>query len=198
MLFNLIQEINLLWKPVYPHLARYIAEIYGRRDGDVLEIGPFPGVIFALQKQQIGEAFSIAAFPPGMGKFFLQEARAQEIEDTVTVLETDPSLTGVEEETIDLAIFRGAFFFPSLFEVDLPRIDQVLKPDGLALVGGGFGKFTPDEIIRDIGKSSRDLNLKIGKTEVKEDDLRQSLKPLNLKGNAEVITEGGLWVVIRK
>ena len=195
---SLIQEINLLWNPVYPYLARHFAELYGRQDGSLLEIGPFSGVIFALQQGKIGNSFSIATFPSGMGTFFLREAKKQNLQDQIDILETDPSLVDVEDERIDLAIFRGAFFFPSLFEVNLLRIHQVLRPDGMAFIGGGFGKFTPDTVIQDIGKRSRDLNLKMGKRDVREDKLREDIRTLHIKGKVDVITDGGLWVLMKK
>jgi hypothetical protein len=195
---NLIQEINILWNPVYPFLARHIAEIYGRQEGSLLEIGPFSGVIFALQQGKTGDSFSIATFPPGMGTFFLREAEKHNLEDQIDILETDSSLVDVEDERIDLAIFRGAFFFPSLFEVNLPRIHQVLRPNGMAFIGGGFGKFTPDTVIQDIGKRSRDLNLKMGKRDVREDTLREDIRTLHIKGKVDVIPDGGLWVIMKK
>ncbi|MEI9474959.1 MAG: hypothetical protein WCO26_00070 [Deltaproteobacteria bacterium] len=198
MMLDLIHEINLLWNPVYPYLANHIYELYGCQDGRILEIGPFAGVIFDLQRKSIGNSFLIATFPPGMAKFFLQEAKKQNVEEKVDVLETDPFLTGVGEESVDLAIFRGAFFFPSLFEVNLPRIHQVLRPNGMAFIGGGFGKFTPDTVIQDIGKRSRDLNLKLGKIEVKENKLREDIRALHIKGKVDVITKGGLWVLMKK
>jgi len=55
-------------------LARQISELYGRRDGDIVEIGPFCGVVFSLLKEKIGHSFRIAAFPERMGRFFRQEA----------------------------------------------------------------------------------------------------------------------------
>ncbi len=198
MMLDLLHEINLLWNPVYPYLANHIYELYGCQDGRILEIGPFAGVIFDLQRKSIGNSFLIATFPPGMAKFFLQEAKKQNVEEKVDVLETDPFLTDMEDERIDLAIFRGAFFFPSLFEVNLPRIHQVLRPNGMAFIGGGFGKFTPDTVIQDIGKRSRDLNLKMGKIEVKENKLREDIRALHIKGKVNVITEGGLWVLMKK
>jgi hypothetical protein len=195
---NLIRDINRLWEPVYPYLSEHILELYHRRDGDILEIGPFSGVIFDLQKKHIGNSFSIASFPTGMGNFFYEEARKQKVEDRIRVIETDPTLSGIEETSIDLAIFRGAFFFPSLFKVNFPAMDRVLKPNGIGLIGGGFGKFTPDHVIKEIGKRSRDLNLQIGKIEIDEERLRREIESEGVKGGREVITEGGLWVVIRK
>ena len=195
---DLIKEIDCLWHPVYPYLARHIHELYGRQDGEILEIGPFCGLIFTLLRQGIGSSLWIATFPPGMGDFFREEARKKKAEDKIEVIESDPSLTGVDEDRIDLAIFRGAFFFPSLFEVNFSAIFRVLRRDGIAFIGGGFGKFTPETVIKKIGKRSRDLNLKIGKIEVNEDQLRQTIRTSNVKGKVEIVSEGGLWLLMRK
>lgn len=197
-ILNLIEEIHDLWKPVYPYLAQHISEVYGRKDGSVLEIGPFSGAIFELQRKGIGHFFTIATFPSGVGKYFLRVARDEDLGDQINVLETDPSLNGIGNKKVDLAIFRGAFFFPSLFKVDLQRIDEVLKPDGRAFIGGGFGKFTPAKVIRAIGKQSRDLNLKIGKIDIREEDLRQELCRVRIKATVEVSTDGGFWVILRR
>jgi len=195
---DLIKEIDRLWNPVYPYLARHIHELYGRQDGNILEIGPFCGLIFTLLRQGIGSSFLIATFPPGMGDFFREEARKQKAEDKIEVIELDPSLSGVDENRIDLAIFRGAFFFPSLFEVNFSAIFRILRRDGIAFIGGGFGKFTPETVIKKMGKRSRDLNLKIGKIEVNEDQLRQDIRMSNVKGKVEIVSEGGLWLLMRK
>ncbi len=193
-----IQEIYHLWKPVYPYLGQQIHELYHRQNGNILEMGPFSGVIFSLQKRKIGSSFLIAAFPFGMHTFFHEEAIKRKVEDKIRVIETDPALTGVEENKIDLAIFRGAFFFPSLFKVDLSAIHRVLKINGIAFIGGGFGKYTPETVIKEIGKRSRDLNLKIGKIEVNEDQLKQDIRTSNVKGEVEIVSEGGLWLLMRK
>lgn len=195
---NLVEEIDRLWNPVYPHLARQIHELYGRQGGNILEIGPFCGVIFDLERERIGSCFLIATFPSGMGNFFRQEAKKRKLKEKIKVIETDPSLTGVEADRFDLAIFRGAFFFPSLFEVNFSAIYRILGMGGIAFVGGGFGKLTPDRVIRDIGKRSRDLNLRIGRIEVNEDRLRQDIQKSDVKGKIRVITEGGLWVLMEK
>ena len=124
-----IQEIYYLWEPVYPYLGQQIHEFYNRQDGNILEIGPFSGVIFNLQKRKIGSSFLIASFPPGMANFFHGEARKQEVEDKIRVIETDTALTGIEENSIDLAIFRGAFFFPinGMLEQEARRKKMIVK-----------------------------------------------------------------------
>lgn len=198
MSLELIKEIDELWEPIYPYLARHIKELYGHREGEVLEIGPFSGVIFSVMKEGVGSRFVIASFPFGMGEFFLQQARKAGATEKIEVIETDPSLGAMEDKTVDLAIFRGAFFFPALFNADLGAVYRVLKPGGLAFVGGGFGKYTPNSVILNLGRRSRELNLDIGKVEIGEPTLRQHIAESNLAAHAEVISEGGLWVLIKK
>jgi SAM-dependent methyltransferase len=140
----------------------------------------------------------IAAFPEGMGNFFRQEEEKQNLAERVEIIETAPSLVGLEEDYFDLAIFRGALFFPNLFQVDFSAIYRILKKGGMALLGGGFGKFTPEAMIEKIKRRSRDLNLSIGKTEINEDQFIQDLRTRNLKGRFEFLTDGGLWVLMRK
>jgi hypothetical protein len=195
---EVIKEIDELWAPVYPHLAQHIEELYGRREGRVLEIGPFAGVIFSLVKKGVGDRFAIASFPPGMGDFFVGQVKKAGVAGTVEVVESDPSLSGIEEKSVDLAVFRGAFFFPSLFDADLRAVCRVLKPGGLAFVGGGFGRYTPDSVMLSLGKRSRELNLQLGKVEISGQMLRRRIAESCLAAQAEVVDEGGLWVLIKK
>lgn len=197
-MLSLLSEINDLWEPVYPYLAEHIRECYGRKDGTILEIGPFCGVIFALQEKSIGDSFLIASFPPEASSLFRRKVKDRSQEGIFTVVASDPSLSGISENSIDLAIFRGAFFFPSLGVANLPQIQRILKPNGIAFVGGGFGKYTPETVIQNIAHKSRDLNLRLGRVHVTEDELRKDIKAAGLEGKAELITEGGLWVLVRK
>ena len=80
---EIIKEINELWEPVYPHLARHIKELYPLREGNILDIGPFSGVIFSLMKEGVGDRFAIASFPSGMGDFFLEKAEKAGVKDKI-------------------------------------------------------------------------------------------------------------------
>ena len=195
---SLIQEINRLWYPVFPHLARHVGEIYKRRDGSVLDIGPFSGISFWLVKEKVGTNFRIASFPRGMAGFFRGEAQALRLETEVNVVESGPALDGIENNGTDLAVFRGAFFFPSIFEIDLRAIHRVLAPGGMGFVGGGFGKHTPNGVILSLGKRSRELNLNIGKVELSLPELTRLVEASGLGTDAQIVEEGGLWVLIRK
>jgi len=195
---TLIEELNLLWEPIRPFLVQEIEELYGRRDGHILEIGPFMGLIFALAHKNVGESFSIAAFPEAAIPLYRQEARKHRLEDRVRIIESDSSLIGIAEDSIDLAIFRGALFFPSLFQVDFGAIYRKLRTGGIAFVGGGFGKYTPAEVISRIGKRSEQLNAAMGRVRVTVESVWDQLRSNRLEERCKVTTEGGLWVVMKK
>ena len=193
-----IEELNLLWEPIRPYLARQVEELYGRRDGHIMEIGPFSGLIFDLARRNVGQTFLIAAFPQTVIPLYRQEAQKQELEDRVTITDSNSSLTDIADDSIDLAIFRGALFFPTLFRVDFKAIYRTLRTEGIAFVGGGFGKHTPVEVISRIGKRSEQLNIEMGKVRISVDRVRNQVQASNLEGDFEITTEGGLWVVMKK
>ena len=195
---DVIIELNRLWEPVRPYLAQQVSELYGRHDGSILEAGPFSGLAFELAEKGIGTSFHMAVFPVDVVHALKDEARRLELTAKVTIAETDETLIGVPPEAFDLALFRGAFFFPSFFSADLSAIYGSLKAGGMALLGGGFGRYTPEHVIRAMEKHSKDLNQALGRVRVKEEDLWSALEAGRMKDKATMITEGGLWVVLRK
>ena len=193
-----IEELNFLWEPVRPFLAKQVEELYGRRDGHILEIGPFSGLIFSLAQKNVGRTFSIAAFPQATIPLFQQEARKLGLEERVRIVESNSSLINIVDGSVDLVIFRGALFFPTLFQVDLEAIYRTLSTRGIAFVGGGFGKYTPPEVINQIKKRSEQLNAAMGRVRVTSENVRDQVQSSHLKKECEITTEGGLWVVMRK
>jgi hypothetical protein len=113
-----------------------------------------------MAKEGIGQSFLIATFCQG---WVNSSRRGQEAQGARwRIIESTPSLPTCQNH-FDLAVFRGALFFPALFEVDFVAIDSILRPGGTAVVGGGFGKFTPKSVIEKIAKRSRNLNVSLGK-----------------------------------
>ena len=195
---KLIQEIDKLWEPVYPFLANHIKETYGRKGGVILEVGPFCGVIFSIVENGVGNKFKIGAFPLGITSFYNDWVHEKGFDEKVSVLETDQSLAGIEDTSIDLVIFRGALFFPSLFQVDYRAVNRVMKTGGVAMIGGGFGKLTPPEIIHPIADRSKELNLKIGKIEVTAEQVKEDIEASGALIDYQIAHEGGLWVILNK
>ena len=197
-MIDLIHEINRLWEPVYPFLARQVRELYGRNDGRILDVGPFAGTIFDLKKDWAGGSFLIAGFPSGMPRSFRAEAAARNMEGGIDIVETSPSLACIRENTIDVVVFRGALFFPSLFRTDLSAIYRILRPGGIGFVGGGIRKTYSLIDYRDHRSALTGVNLMIGKIVITAEEVWQDVKGQEVEEHMDVISEGGLWIVIRK
>jgi len=140
---SVLKDLYMLWKPVFPYLTRYIKEIYKKHGGEIIEVGPFCGSIFSLKTEGIGNRHTIATFPSGMGRFYRQEALTSGFDEEFMIVESDDSFSCFRDEGFDLIIFRGALFFPDLFNVDYMNIYRMLKTGGIGIIGGGFGKYTP-------------------------------------------------------
>jgi hypothetical protein len=194
----LARDINVLWKDIYPYLARHIADTYGKSSGTVAEVGPFCGVIHDLSRQGIGDSFYIASFPGQMKTYYAEEVKRGGHAGSVTIIETGPHLREFDDNSIDLLVFRGALFFPSLFTIDYRAIDRVLAPSGTAIIGGGFGKYTPPDVISPIADLSRKLNLLLGKREMTTDMIEKDLRENDMMDRAAITTGGGLWIVLKK
>jgi hypothetical protein len=191
-------ELNRLWEPVRPYLAQYVSGLYGRHDGNVLDAGPFSGLAFGLALEGVGTRFHMAVFPGDIIGALEEEARGLGLAAITTITESDEKLGGVPEDAFDLAVFRGAFFFPSFFTPDLGALYRCLKAGGMALVGGGFGRHTPDDLIKGMEKRSKELNRALGRARITEGDVWAAVEAADLKERTTMITEGGLWVVLRK
>jgi hypothetical protein len=191
-------ELNRLWEPIRPYLAGQVGETYGRQDGNVLEIGPFSGLALTLARMKIGHDFVIAAFPRETAVACRDAARTEGLEGSVRVIESDENLARVPERAFDLVVFRGALFFPSFFKSDFRLIYERLSDGGVAMVGGGFGAYTPEGVIDGIKERSKELNAVLGRVRITEEDVHRELKAADLEQKAEVVDKGGLWVVLRR
>ena len=90
---TLLNELNRLWEPIRPYLAKQVEEIYGRCDGHILDVGPFSGVIFTLAQKNVGQSFLVATFPRGAFLSCRQEAQRLGLGNKVGIIESDRRMT---------------------------------------------------------------------------------------------------------
>jgi hypothetical protein len=93
---------------------------------------------------------------------------------------------------------RGAYFFLDEEGKILREIYRILKEDGLAFIGGGYGKNTPQVLIDEIADESRDLNDRLGRKRVTEGEVTGMVNKAGLASQAKIEKEGGLWLLIQK
>jgi SAM-dependent methyltransferase len=194
-----LKSVNDLWSKIYPYLAIQVMEHYGRSHGEVLELGPFSGGISVeLARIHPGLNITIAAQDPGVVDYLRREIEGAGLSRKMEVDWSELDNLVFADGLFDLVIFRGAYFFPDEEGKILREIYRVLKGHGLAFIGGGYGKNTPQALIDEIADQSRDLNDKLGRRRVTEDEVRNMVNKAGLISHVRIEEEGGLWLVIQK
>lgn len=196
---KVLKDVNRLWSKIYPYLAARVMVYYSRGHGEVLELGPFSGGIsIELARAYPGLNITIAAQDPGVVDDLQKEMEEAGLNRKVEVKWSGLDSLGFVDGRFDLVIFRGAYFFLDEGGRMLREIYRVLKQGGLAVVGGGYGKDTPQALIDEIAEKSRDLNDRLGRKRVTEEGIRNMVNKAGLTSHAEIEKEGGLWLLLHK
>ena len=194
-----IEQLDRLWKKIYPYVAAQIMECYQRDYGSVLELGPFSGGIsLELARSYPRIAITIGAESPAVIEYLRRKIALSGLSKRITVEETGLEHLQFVDAQFDLVILRGAFFFLKDRVGLLGEIMRVLKAGGMAFVGGGYGKGTPEELIDEIGDRSRELNKRLGRKRVSKEELEEIVRESDLADLCSIEEEGGLWITIRK
>jgi ubiquinone/menaquinone biosynthesis C-methylase UbiE len=185
-------KVNRLWSDIYPYLASQVMDTYGRQPGKVLELGPFAGGIsIEIARRCPLARITIADERPEMVAFFRQEILQAGLEGRMTAIRSSLDKLELESRSFDIVILRGAFFFlpgkPDL----MPEIYRVLKTGGLAFVGGGYGKDTPQSCTDAIAEESRVLNDRLGRRRLSIQELQTLVKQAGLEARTRICQEGG-------
>jgi SAM-dependent methyltransferase len=194
-----LKRVNDLWSRIYPYLAIQVMEYYGRSHGEVLELGPFSGGISVeLTRLHPELSITIAAQDPGVVDYLRKEIEGAGLNRKMEVVWSELDNLVFADGLFDVVIFRGAYFFLDEEGKILREIYRILKEDGLAFIGGGYGKNTPQVLIDEIADESRDLNDRLGRKRVTEGEVTGMVNKAGLASQAKIEKEGGLWLLIQK
>ena len=194
-----LKSVNDLWSRIYPYLAAQAMEYYGRSHGEVLELGPFSGGISTeLARLHPRLNITIAAQDHGVVDYLRKDIEEAGLNRKIGVNWSELDKLVFADCLFDLVIFRGAYFFLDEEGKILQEIYRVLKEDGLAFVGGGYGRNTPQELIDEIADESRDLNDRLGRRRVTEGEVTTMVNKAGLTSHTRIEKEGGLWLAIQR
>jgi hypothetical protein len=197
-----IRAINKLWLPVYPGIARQIAGHCTKEPETILEAGCFSGGIgLTLLRQYSHSTLTIAPEMEERGAAFIsdrQEMLNTQCANQYRVVSTPLSQLTITGREYDLIICRGVFFFLDTDGTILSEMYRLLSRGGFVFAGGGFGSYTSPEVIKQLADESRRLNNALGRKIFSRQGFELTVLKAGLSEQAEVIEDGGLWVVIRK
>jgi len=130
---DLIERLNILWRPIYPYLAQWICQWWEKKEGWMLEIGPFSGGISDAMVNLLEGVRAVCLVPERE----VIEGIRNEFNRQIDYLEGAMDRLPFREASLDMVLSRGAFFF--LSPEILRETSRVLKAGAVALLGGGYG-----------------------------------------------------------
>jgi len=145
--FNEIAQT--IFFPIYPVIAHQILKKANIDTGPCLDIGSGPGhLAIALATLSDLTVFAMDNSGP-MLKIAEANVTKYRLERRVKPVFGDVKAIPFERESLNLVVSRGSFFFWENLTWGFAECMRVLKPGGMAYIGGGFGNARlRDEIIQ--------------------------------------------------
>ncbi len=139
------QIARTLFKNIYPYLALQIKQDYGINEGVCVDAGAGPGYLsIELAKITNLKIYALDVDPEAIAIAQRNIARAglkEKIEPVLANVEKMP----FPDNSVDLVVSRGSFIFWQDKVQAFKEIKRILKPGGVAFVGGGMGNLLPLE-----------------------------------------------------
>jgi ubiquinone/menaquinone biosynthesis C-methylase UbiE len=194
-----------VFAPAYPAIAAQIVGETGISNGICLDIGCGGGHLgFAMAGRG---SFDILSLDPSdeMLAQATRNAAAAGLSKRVRIVKGSAEAIPLPDASVDLAVSRGSIFFWNDLVRAFQEIHRVLKPSGVAYVGGGFGSAAIRNAIiakmkeRDGGRDTfvESMRKRSGPDFVPR--LRQALEASGVPGfRIEQSPDKGLWAIFKK
>ncbi|MCX6559278.1 MAG: class I SAM-dependent methyltransferase [Candidatus Aminicenantes bacterium] len=142
-----------LFKPIYVHLAQQIQRDYQIKSGVCIEAGS-GSASWAIEIAKSSDLKVTAVdIDPAAVKLARKNIRRAGVSAKVEALEADVAKMPFPDDYADIVVSRGSYMFWKDKVKAFAEIRRVLKPGGLAYIGGGLGNMLPPadrEHIRDV------------------------------------------------
>jgi SAM-dependent methyltransferase len=191
-----------VFAPIYPYLAQQVKEDYKVTQGVAVDAGSGPGY-WAIELAKITKLKVYAVdLDPEAVMIVRRNAQKAGVEGRVEAVEGNVQKMPFAEGFADLVVSRGSYPFWKDRVAAFREIHRILKPGGVAYIGGGLGSLIPDEErtrIRDIMDAR-----KIGppaELEVSYDEMGRILREAGITEFRIAPDAGclcGLWVEFRR
>jgi ubiquinone/menaquinone biosynthesis C-methylase UbiE len=188
--------------PVYPLIAQQILDDYQITTGRCLDIGTGYGFLgIELAKITELEMYFVDIDTEALDNA-QRNAIESELGNPIYFIEADAADLPFEDEFAELIISRGSLWFWQDQVKGLQEIKRVLKQGGVAFVGGGLGRYTP-QTMRERLKGRKEKIKKKHKEArfLKGAELEELLSETgisNYRVLSDVDGEPGHWIEIRK
>jgi SAM-dependent methyltransferase len=191
-----------VFAPIYPYLAQQVKEEYKMTAGVAVDAGSGPGY-WSIELAKITD-FRVYAvdLDPEAVKIVRRNVKAAGLEGRVEAVEGNVQKMPFADGFADLVISRGSYPFWKDKVAAFKEIHRILKPGGVAYIGGGLGSLIPDEErtrIRDImdaRKIGPPKDLEVSYDEMGRILRKAGISEFRISPDAGCLC--GLWVEFRR
>jgi SAM-dependent methyltransferase len=194
------------FEEVYPSLAEQILGDYGIREGICLDIGCGPAYLgIEIAKRSRLRVIGVDIDPEAV-QIARKNIKRENLQARVTAEEGNAEKLRFLDASSDLIVSRGSFLFWENTAQGFREIYRVLKPGGVAFVGGGMGRsISPEEkeaIKRKVEQAGLMHRCKNKITPVMMQEILESVNIQKFRimgdGPGDSGCRCGMWIEIRK
>jgi ubiquinone/menaquinone biosynthesis C-methylase UbiE len=191
--------VREVFAPIYHVIARKIVEMTGVREGICIDVGTGTGALAIA----IARMTNLKVYALDISKKALEIAKKhvkdERLDDRVIPVLGDVHNMPFKSNLADLIVSRGSVSFWEDKVKAFREIYRVLKSEGVAFVGGGFGtKKLKEKILDEIRKRDPEWNSKRGKTRRIKKDIDIILSHAGIQNYKIVDDDANFWIVIKK
>lgn len=190
-----------VFAPIYPVLAGQILELTKKRAGTALDIGSGPALLaIALAQESDLRVFALD-YSPMMLMIASEHIREAGLVKRVTPVFGDVHEIPFEDNSVDLVVSRGSWFFWNNLCNAFLEIFRVLTPGGCAYIGGGFGNaILKEQIFTAMRKRKLDWDNEVqGRFQRNNPEyIRDQFQKAGILSYRLIQDESGFWAVIQK
>ncbi|MCF4152183.1 class I SAM-dependent methyltransferase [Dethiosulfovibrio sp. F2B] len=188
-------------------MVQQFADDYGLNRGIAVDIGTGPGFLGT----ELAKITNMTVCFVDLNEEALQSAKERfmvsETDNEALFVRADVKALPFEDGFADFVMSRGSIWFWEEPEKGLSEVYRILKPGGVAVIGGGLGRYVPDSMRRRIVAANRDRLIRSGETRPCFKDFSRMIEDALLEkagvDSFRMISEGeegdsGKWVEIHK
>jgi ubiquinone/menaquinone biosynthesis C-methylase UbiE len=188
---------------IYPVIANQILDRTGITEGTCLDIGSGPGSL-AIALATLS-ALNVTALDssPAMYELAQKNIRKRGMEEQVVPVVGDVHAIPAPDATFHLVVGRGSYHFWNDLPLAFSEVFRVLKPGGMAYIGGGYGSGKiRDEVLA--GRKERGIvddpahPVRTRFRKFRAGEIEESIEAAGITDYRIINDDSGFWMLIRK
>lgn len=187
------------FKKIYPVIARQILERTGMTSGRCIDLGGGPGMLAVELAKASALDVTVCDLTLECVALAKENSREHGVHERVSAVQGAAEKLPFEDNSADLVVSRGSIFFWEDQEKGLAEVYRVLRLDGWAYIGGGFG--TAELLQEILAEKADDPQWNVQRKERLEKNPPGHFEALLLKLGIDGMVErgdAGMWIIFRK